>query len=353
MTIRHNLCAFWALVSMAGGSMVAAEAPQLSIGSKAPAIQVDQWYKGKAITAFEPGHPYVVEFWATWCAPCRKAIPHLSELAAAYKGKATFVGVSIFEEGDKIPARIKKFVKTMGNQMAYNVAGDTADGRMAKTWVEAAGENSIPQTFLVDGQGRIAWIGHPMEVEAKLKQVLAGTFDLAKEAQARNTSKGEASKAERLEKGVFEALEAKDFDKTMAKLREALAAGHPNKVLLVSNVAPGLARLDAARAAAEFQAMADSKDHPEVGMAMGTLLDTDNLPRWIYEMGVKATQDQIAKKPTYGFFWHLLAAGQFRLGDTAKARESEEKALELLKADPDAAPEDREDFQKALDLYKK
>jgi len=331
--------------------MGAAETATLSLGDKAPAIQVDQWYKGTPVTRFEPGHLYVVEFWATWCAPCRKAIPHLSELAAAYKGKATFTGVCIFEEGTKIPERIRKFVKAMGNQMSYNVAGDTADGRMGKTWVQAAGENSIPQTFIVDGAGRIAWIGHPSEVETPLKQLIAGTYDLAKEAGIRNAAKSQSAKAEGLEKGIYAAVEAKDFDRAVAELHKAIAAGHPNKMLLLSNVVLDLVRLDEARTAKEFQTM-DGTD-PDVGTAMGTLLDTDNLPRWIYELGIKGIQTDIVKRPTYGFFWHLLAAGQYRLGDKAKARESEAKALELLKADPDAAPEDKEDFKKAMEQYSK
>jgi hypothetical protein len=71
--------------------------------------------------------------------------------------------------------------------MTYRVALDdkTTDeqGRMAKTWMEAAGLESIPSAFLVDTKGVIAWIGHPMELKEKvIEDVLAGTYDPHKAA---------------------------------------------------------------------------------------------------------------------------------------------------------------------------
>lgn len=352
MSIQHTLCAFMAVISMAGGAAAVAETPALTIGSKAPAIKVDQWYKGKPFSTFEPGGIHVVEFWATWCGPCKKAIPHLTQLASTYKGKVSFTGICVFEEGGNIPARIRKFVTTMGDKMDFSVAGDTTDGQMAKTWVEAAGENSVPQTFIVDGAGRIAWIGHPMEVEGPLKQMIAGTYNMDAEGQKRNTEKKGVAVSEKLEKEVTDAINAKDFDKAMAKLREALVSDHPNKILLVGNVAPALFKLNESRAISEFKALLESQDGDVVGGALGTLLDSDGLSPWIYEMGIAATQKWIAAKPKYGFYWHLMAAGHFRLGNPGRARECEEKALTLLKEDPDAASEDLEEFQKALAQYK-
>ena len=67
--------------------------------------------------------------------------------------------------------------------MTYRVALDDKSkedkGAMAKTWMEAAGQSGIPSAFLVDKKGKIAWMGHPMELTEKtLDQVLEGTFDL-------------------------------------------------------------------------------------------------------------------------------------------------------------------------------
>jgi hypothetical protein len=75
----------------------------------------------------------------------------------------------------------------MGDKMTYRVAlndkqGDEK-GRMAGTWMAAAGRNGIPSAFLVDTKGIIAWIGQPMQLKEKMiEDVLGGKFDVRKAA---------------------------------------------------------------------------------------------------------------------------------------------------------------------------
>jgi len=71
-----------------------ADGPTLKPGDAAPALQVKQWVKGDAVKGFAKDKIYVVEFWATWCGPCKASIPHLTELAKSHKD-VTFVGVSV------------------------------------------------------------------------------------------------------------------------------------------------------------------------------------------------------------------------------------------------------------------
>ena len=142
----------------------------LMVGDPAPNLKISKWVKGAPVTEFEKGKLYVVEFWATWCGPCLKSIPHLTDLAKKYKDKVDFVGVSVWEEDQK---NVEPFVQTMGDKMSYNIAMDqlpsaTAsgnDGEMANNWMKAAGQNGIPTAFIVDKDGKIAWIGHPMALE--------------------------------------------------------------------------------------------------------------------------------------------------------------------------------------------
>jgi thiol-disulfide isomerase/thioredoxin len=156
-------------------------AATLQVGDPAPALQVSKWIQGSPVKEFQRDKAYIVEFWATWCGPCRASIPHLNEIHAKYKDKGLVViGQDAWEQD---PDAVAPFVKKMGDQMTYRVALDDKDGKMAKTWMEAAGEDGIPTAFVVDKRGMIAWIGHPMKLpESILDQVLTGNFDVKKAA---------------------------------------------------------------------------------------------------------------------------------------------------------------------------
>jgi len=149
---------------------------KLAVGDKAPAIKVEKFVKGEPVTGFEKGHVYVVEFWATWCGPCRQVFPHLSEMQREFKDKGvTFIGTNIWEDKSYTPdtlAKVEKFVKEQGDKMDYTVAYDGADKAMDKAYMQASGRRGIPSAFIVDGEGKVAWMGHPGEMEPELKKIV-------------------------------------------------------------------------------------------------------------------------------------------------------------------------------------
>ncbi|MBI5433485.1 MAG: redoxin family protein [Planctomycetes bacterium] len=152
----------------------------LKTGMPAPALSVEKWVKGSPVASFEKGKVYVVEFWATWCGPCIAGMPHLSSLQREYAAKnVTIIGMTSLDSRGNDLAAVEKMVAEKGDGMGYTVAWDTAR-KTNEAYMKAAGQNGIPCCFLVDQTGTIAYIGHPMNVDLPLRQVVAGTWDIEK-----------------------------------------------------------------------------------------------------------------------------------------------------------------------------
>lgn len=205
----------------AGTSLALAADATLKIGDPAPKLQTGKWIQGEPVKAFQSDKAYIVEFWATWCGPCKQSIPHLNETYTKYKDKGLVViGQDCWEQNDELVA---PFVKKMAEKMTYRVALDDKSekekGAMAETWMAAAGQNGIPTAFIVDKQGKIAWIGHPMALkEEVLDQVLAGSYDVHKAAVQYQKEKEEQAQMQKAWMAVNSAMQKKDWDDAMTKL---------------------------------------------------------------------------------------------------------------------------------------
>ncbi len=153
------------------GSAVAAQ-----LGDPAAPLKITEWVKGKPVDldAEKGKRIVVVEFWATWCPPCRTSIPHLTELQKKFTN-TVFVGVS-----DEEPGVVKKFIAKMGDKMDYTVAIDKDEGT-SKGYMRAYGIDGIPHAFVVQ-DGKVVWQGHPMSgLDTVLADLAAGKYDMEKE----------------------------------------------------------------------------------------------------------------------------------------------------------------------------
>ena len=128
------------------------------VGQSLPKLSV-QWLKKKPDT---DGKAMIVEFWATWCPPCRESIPHLNEIYAKYKDK----GLQVVGITDEDRAKIMKFEKEV--PIEYSVGLDNG-GKYAKLF----GIQGIPHAVLVDKSGKVVWEGHPMSLkDSQIEEIL-------------------------------------------------------------------------------------------------------------------------------------------------------------------------------------
>jgi thiol-disulfide isomerase/thioredoxin len=155
----------------------------LPVGTMAPDFEVVVWKPGSEdidttsrlkLSDFRGKKIVVIDFWATWCGPCMKGIPHLSKVAEAVKGQDVAV-VAINTSDDE--KSFVRFAKGKGEHYKFTLARDPA-GRdqngntIARKLYQVTG---IPATFVIGKDGKIAAVvsGYT-EGDTKLEQTLEG-----------------------------------------------------------------------------------------------------------------------------------------------------------------------------------
>ncbi|MES2462395.1 MAG: TlpA disulfide reductase family protein [Armatimonadota bacterium] len=325
--------------------------PTLNIGDRAPLLKPAKWLKGEPLPTFEKGRVYVVEFWATWCGPCKANIPHLTAMAKKYKGKAEIIGVDIWESSDptiKTLPRVEKFVVAQGKQMDYHVAADATNNRVANAWMKAAGLNGIPASFIVGRDGRIAWIGNPATgLDAALEKVVSGNFNVAAARAQRDKQNGPMQ-------AIDNAFAAKDYP-TALKLVDAMIAKNPaaeRGFTLYRLMALAHTNLPEFKVQVR-KVLTEAAGEISVYQMVCSIPASDKgLSPDAYRFGRGLVDEALVKKEREYLFYAMGAAIDSSLGDKAGAVTAQAAAVKAAETDTHCPPEFLEFLKKSLDKYK-
>ena len=115
------------------------------LNQKFPGLVVEKWLTAPPDLR---GKFVLIDFWATWCPPCRKAIPELNGFQKKYGDKLVVIGIS-----DETEAAVRRLTDP---QIEYTIA---IDGNAVTK--NAIGVTGIPHVMLIDPQGYVRWEGFP------------------------------------------------------------------------------------------------------------------------------------------------------------------------------------------------
>jgi len=172
--LRHAASAALALSLVAcdpgGGSSAssAADAQHPLLGAAAPAFELAAPDGKHQVRLGEhAGNVVVVDFWATWCAPCKESFPAYQRLAQKYGSKLTVIGISVDED----PAGIAKFARETGAKFA--LAWD--DGQLTSKSYQPP---TMPTSFVIDQSGIVRFVhsgfhpGDERAIESEIDSLL-------------------------------------------------------------------------------------------------------------------------------------------------------------------------------------
>jgi len=368
---------FWLLLPlccMVIGAQAQDPQPSLqNLGDSAPPLRMRAWVKGPPVEKLIKGRVYVLEFWASWCKPCVAGMPHLSELARKYRDRVTVLGIDIYEKRTTSLEKITAFVDSMGDRMDFQIAvGDS--NFIAGGWIEGFGEqrSGIPRSFVVDSNGRIAWIGYPTQLDEVLPGIVNGTWDIGEARTTRDDNRRLAAMDDslsyelmRFREDPFKVGDRGNPDsallliaqivKTEPKLKYAPLMGSHTFISLLKT---------SPHKAYEFGKVAivtstyQEPDYHLISGAIELYWDKLKLPAEIYRLGAEACQAEIdhrlyPESVSISRFYHKMAEFYWRANDKAKAIDAAQKAIEVLRTKRDFSRADMASYQSQLQRYRR
>lgn len=165
-----RICKTFAVVVLFVSTPAFATATGLKAGDKAPSFSTSIYGGDETIDLSSlKGKAVLLNFWATWCAPCRVEMPVLNELAKSDSSDVVLIAIN-FQQS---PEMIRRYLAK--NRIDFSVALDV-EGTISKMY----GVTALPTTFFIDRSGNITDIHEGMLTKETLKEKVVKIVALGK-----------------------------------------------------------------------------------------------------------------------------------------------------------------------------
>ena len=324
-------------------------AMELEIGKPAPGIKVEQWARGDQVDSFKKDHVYVVEFWATWCGPCLRGMPHLSELQEKYADDVTIIGISN-EEPQKVTSFLEK--PEWQEKVRYTIAIDPGRN-MWNNYMKPIGRSSIPTAFIVGAGGDVEWIGHPASMDQALDSVVKGTWDAGKFKEEFAAEQKTRALMNKLRKPMAEARNKKDYEALLGYYEEIASADPSNPTWQVNSFKLLIGPMNQPEKGYDLGrkiVAADGKDSRTLNSIAWYVVDSNEVRKRDLQFALSTAMkaDKITGHKDANIV-DTLARCYWEMGDRSQAIALQEKAVELAGDDERS----REGMTKTLQEYQR
>jgi hypothetical protein len=227
-------------------SFQAQPSPTLKPGEKAPPLACTRWFTMLPTMQFDRGKVYVVLFWAHWQPESVQALGRICDMVHEKTG-AEYIAVHDLDDKSSLE-KVQAFCDGRRASLHCSTGFDELHAT-TKAWMGAAGRRELPTAFIVNRDGKVAYIGPAMWIDGPLKQVVSGDWDPAKaEPLIRELSDRRTAMLKNATPDGDAAAFLKDFDYFNTNYPMAVIDKHDVKVAALYRLGKASAAQDAAQA---------------------------------------------------------------------------------------------------------